>query len=614
MSIRVTCPTCDRSFKARDEYAGKRVKCPGCSRPLEVPDAAEASGDDLSKPARPPVKKPPVLAGSVPPPAAVIPPAVMPPAVEAPPAGPAIVTGPADPPLAGSTSASHLARRPARAAMPVWAWVVLASLATAMIVGVGVYAATRPGQPSREVAAGENQDAGHSRKNREAGKRTRPASKKEKKPKEPDGIDIESDAHGNIKRPKPVVAKTMEEVKDAVVKFEIPLDGGKGMSIGAGFFINNRGWVATNNHVIKQATSSTRVKMDDGTQCSVKGIVAVAPDQDLAIVALEDPPLRLTVLDIQSEDDPKLGEPVSAMGHPHNLSFSLVSGNVGRVATTRDLLADRPNPVLQSMKAPADLVWIQHSAKIAQGNSGGPLVDADGKLVGINTFVNEMFGYAIHVRYLRALTAVATEAGIKPLPESKPAAPGPTPAQPVPKPGKTQISTERLKQLFDACAAFHWKPESQQQYDQLAELAKVMTHAKHAQLHPGAAPGAPAEVVKACAEMADKLFTDMKGAGWTAEHLTAVNKFAAAQLGKNDQGIVAFAPVMANAHDALLMQVEGSDKRFVVKVSPAVAREPRGTRWLVLGIVSGNIAQIKDSQGNASQCRVLGAHYMFKIQ
>jgi len=128
------------------------------------------------------------------------------------------------------------------------------------------------------------------------------------------------------------------------------------------------------------------------------------------------------------------------------------------------------------------------------------------------------------------------------------------------------------------------------------------------------APGAPAEVVKACAEAADKLFTDMKGVGWTAEHLAAVSKLAAPQLDHSGRGIVGLATVMGNAPDALWMQVEGSDKRFVVKVSPAVAQEPRGSHWLVLGLVTGNIAQIKDNHGNASQCRVLVSHYMFKVQ
>lgn len=608
MSIRVTCPACDSSFKARDEYAGKRVKCPGCSQPLEVPDAVEASGDDLAASARPPVKKPPVVAGSVPPPAAVIPPAV---------AAPAIAAAAVGLPLGGTTTASRVARRPTRAAAPVWVWVTLASLATAMIVGVGVYVATRPGEAGGEVATADNQDAGpsHSQRPPQGSKPTRPAPAKETKPKEkePEGFGIESDAAGNIKRPKPIVARTMEGVKDAVVKIDIPQPRG-GMTIGTGFFINNRGWVATNNHVIKEANSATRVKLADGMECAVKGIVAVAPDHDLAIIALDNPPLRLTVLNIQRQDEPKLGEPVWAMGHPHNLSFSLVSGNVGRVATTRELLADRPNEVLSSMKAPADLVWIQHNAKIDRGDSGGPLADAQGRLLGINTFVNEMFGYAVHVRYLRELAAHASDANIRPLPEFKPSTAGPGPAQPVPPPGATQVSPERLKQLFDACAAFGWKPADQAQYDQLAELAKVMTHAKHAQLDPHSAPGAPPAAIKACAEMADKLFGDMKKAGWTAEHLAAVNKFAGAQLDKTGQGIVAFAPVMGNAPNALLLQVEGSDKRFLVTVSPAVARELPGTRWLVLGLVSGGIARIQDNQGNVSQCRVLASHYMFKIE
>lgn len=612
MSIQVTCPSCDRSFKARDDYAGKRVKCPKCRDVIEVPAVAEPSEDDERKPERPPVRKPPVRGAAVPPPAAVMPPPVEGPAAP-PPVAPAIEATPGSTSAVSSSSVSgsYGARRASRSAMPVWAWVLLASVLTSTIVGVGVYAATRAGGNANKVAA---RDGNAPRKPR----KSRPASKKEDKKKTPEKkeedswhIRVETDEDGNIKRPKPIVAKTVEQVKEAIVKLVVP-QGGNRVSIGTGFLINNRGWVATNNHVIKGLSTASRAEMYDGRQYTLAGIIAKAPDRDLAIVKLEDPPLRMTVMDISFRGNPELTSDVRACGHPHNLGLTFVKGCVGRVATTQELLSDRANNVLSSMKAPGSLVWIQHDALIKQGNSGGPLFDNQCRVLGINTFINELFGYAIHVQHLQALAASASDSRIEPLPEYKGSTAAGSPN--LPPMGKTQVSVERLQELFDACAGFGWKPEDQQQYDQLAEFAKLMTHAKHAALNPAAAAGASPDVVKACAEKADELFGKVKDVGWAAEHLAAVNKFATAQLDKQDQGIATIANVLGASPNALLLQVEGTNKRFLVPVNPGIAQEPPGSRWLVLGVVSRAIGQVNDGHGHTSKCRVIGSHYMFKMQ
>lgn len=631
MSISVSCPSCDHAFKARDEYGGKRVKCPKCGEALSVPEAEPASAVDSDKPLRPPVRRAPSSAGSA---VAAATAAVTPEPVFPSPAPLVTVMG-----ATGTVAAARPGHARSARAAPMWVWIALACTVTGLVVGAGVFAAVRLSGGGRETATAKGKPSsdpgGPSKKGGKAGAKG-PAEKDDGSI----GITIHVDEHGNVQRPPVTVAKTVKQVLDGVVKIEVPL-GGSGMSLGAGFFIDQRGWVATNHHVIANANSATRVLLADGTQCKVAGILADEPSQDLAILKLEDPPVKLTVLDISFRGDPELAEEVRACGHPHNLSFTFVNGTVGRLATSLELLKERPNEVLSKMKAPLDMVWIQHDVKIAQGNSGGPLINKNGQVVGVNSFVNELFGYASHVQYLRALTALCQDDQVKPLPEFNPAAkppspqpppkpkpepkPGPEPEskpepQPVPKPAPpaNALSPEGLRQLFDACAAFKWKPETPEHYDALAEFARAMTMVKHFHLRPDAG-GAPKEAVAACAEAADKLFTEMKGAGWTAEHFAAINKLAADRLGQSGRGAVFYGSVAINsdtlqgAAGVIVMQPDGIDKKVVVKVGDEVARSPVGSKWLVLALVAGT-GELRDNQGNSQPCSMLETHFMFKVE
>ncbi|MCS7305589.1 MAG: serine protease [Thermoguttaceae bacterium] len=434
--------------------------------------------------------------------------------------------------------------------------------------------------------------------------------------------------------------KSVREILEAVVKLEMPLEADK-MSIGAGFLIDPRGWVATNYHVIRQATSATRVRLHDGTQCKVAGILAQEPSMDLAILKLADPPPRLTVLDISFSGEPEVGEEIQVCGHPHNLNFTFDKGTVGRLVTTLEMLKERGNPLLREMNAPMDMVWIQHSARIAPGNSGGPVLNQKGQVVGVNSFVNELsFGYAVPVRYLRGLVALCDENRISPLPErpvsqataklepkQPPQEPNPppklTPEVPTPKPpsdspapGVLALSPEELQKLYDACCQFYWKPETPEQYRDLEVFARAMAIVKYVAAHPEAAPQASKEIVAACAEKADQLFKRLQESPWTKEHWEKIHALAANQL-QAEHGILLRGTILMNAqqlqgpHPTILFAPEGIDRKLLLVVSAEEAKLPVTSKIWLIGRLLG-IATLTNSQGQAETCPFGHVAYLVK--
>ena len=92
---------------------------------------------------------------------------------------------------------------------------------------------------------------------------------------------------------------------------------------------------------------------------------------------------------------------VIAVGHPQGFRFTTTMGIISSVHATSDL----PDEYRESIKAPAENVWIQTSAAINGGNSGGPLLNLEGEVIGINTWIaqGQNLGFAVDVRHLIAL-------------------------------------------------------------------------------------------------------------------------------------------------------------------------------------------------------------------
>ncbi|MGY3604567.1 Do family serine endopeptidase [Bradyrhizobium sp. Leo121] len=149
-------------------------------------------------------------------------------------------------------------------------------------------------------------------------------------------------------------------------------------SLGSGFIVDTAGIVVTNNHVIADA-DEINIIMNDGTKVKAE-LVGVDKKTDLAVLKFK-PPKPLTAVKFGDSDKLRLGEWVIAIGNPFSLGGSVTAGIVS--ARNRDI-----------SQGPYDS-YIQTDAAINRGNSGGPLFNLEGEVVGVNTLIISPTGGSI---------------------------------------------------------------------------------------------------------------------------------------------------------------------------------------------------------------------------
>ncbi|MBB2687355.1 UNVERIFIED_ORG: serine protease Do [Rhizobium etli] len=175
------------------------------------------------------------------------------------------------------------------------------------------------------------------------------------------------------------------------------------MALGSGFIISPDGVIVTNNHVIDNALD-IKVTLDDGTELPAK-LIGADPKSDVAVLKITaGKPLQTIAWG--DSDRLKLGDQILAIGNPFGIGTTVTAGIVS--ARGRDLHS-----------GPYD-DFIQIDAPINHGNSGGPLVDREGKVVGINTAIYSPNGGSVGVGFaIPSVAAVsadtpAAQAGLKP--------------------------------------------------------------------------------------------------------------------------------------------------------------------------------------------------------
>ncbi|MGV1757047.1 DegQ family serine endoprotease [Rhizobium sp. A22-96] len=156
----------------------------------------------------------------------------------------------------------------------------------------------------------------------------------------------------------------------------------RAMALGSGFIISPDGIIVTNNHVIQNAVD-IKVTLDDGTELPAKLLGADAKS-DLAVLKIQ-APKPLATIAWGDSDRLKLGDQILAIGNPFGIGTTVTAGIVS--ARGRDLHS-----------GPYD-DFIQIDAPINHGNSGGPLVDREGNVVGINTAIYSPNGGSVGVGF-----------------------------------------------------------------------------------------------------------------------------------------------------------------------------------------------------------------------
>lgn len=165
-------------------------------------------------------------------------------------------------------------------------------------------------------------------------------------------------------------------------------------SIGSGIILDQQGLILTNAHVVDRA-AKILVILHDGTNvtATVMGIDAFT---DLALLKVELPKRHQAVALLGNSDRVEIGQEVVAIGHPFGLGYALTTGVVSGFGSTPDPQA-----------APHERV-IQTSAAINPGNSGGPLVNKEGRVIGINMAIlagGQNIGFAIPINTAKAVVS-----------------------------------------------------------------------------------------------------------------------------------------------------------------------------------------------------------------
>ena len=155
----------------------------------------------------------------------------------------------------------------------------------------------------------------------------------------------------------------------------------RGVGIGTGFFYSTDGRILTNAHVLPEdATGEVRVTLSDGHRIPAK-IIGRDVWGDVAVLQADGGPFP--ALELAGNLELRIGEPVLAIGSPRNFRNTATSGIVSGL----DRLIPRTVNTESGPMAIPLRGLIQTDAAVNQGNSGGPLVTADGRVVGINTAV-----------------------------------------------------------------------------------------------------------------------------------------------------------------------------------------------------------------------------------
>jgi S1-C subfamily serine protease len=159
-------------------------------------------------------------------------------------------------------------------------------------------------------------------------------------------------------------------------------------SMGTGFIVRKNGWIATNFHVVRGQTALV-VTIPERGELPVREVIAVDAEHDIAIVRVD--ANDLPVLRLGNSRRVRAGDPVVAIGHPLGLEDTISNGLVSAVRKIDD-----------------SLTIFQISAPIAPGSSGGPLIDDQGRVIGISTATvarGQNINFGMPVAYLKEALA-----------------------------------------------------------------------------------------------------------------------------------------------------------------------------------------------------------------
>jgi len=173
---------------------------------------------------------------------------------------------------------------------------------------------------------------------------------------------------------------------------------------GTGFVWNDKGYIVTNFHVVEGARQIT-ITLQDQSNWPAE-VVGLAPERDLAVLKIDATKAKLKALPLGDSGDLRVGRKVLAIGNPFGLDATLTTGVVS--ALGREIISPNQRKITNV---------IQTDAAINPGNSGGPLLNSEGKLIGVNTMIyspsgaSAGIGFAIPVNTVKEVVPELIEHG-----------------------------------------------------------------------------------------------------------------------------------------------------------------------------------------------------------
>jgi serine protease DegS len=171
-------------------------------------------------------------------------------------------------------------------------------------------------------------------------------------------------------------------------------------SLGSGVIVDSKGYIVTNNHVIADA-DQINVVLNDGKRLEAR-VVGTDPDSDIAVLKVDSN--KLPAITVGDSSNLRVGDVVLAIGNPFGVGQTVTMGIVSATGRNQLGITNFEN-------------FIQTDAAINPGNSGGALIDAHGRLVGLNTAIfsktggSQGLGFAIPVDMVRGIMKQLVETG-----------------------------------------------------------------------------------------------------------------------------------------------------------------------------------------------------------
>ncbi|WP_206678768.1 trypsin-like peptidase domain-containing protein [Alienimonas chondri] len=377
--MKFRCPACDVSIVAKEDRLGQRVRCPKCREPIvvgggEAPSAvSEAASSVIVDSSEPALSEPPrsELASNRPTPDELLP-GLPAPGESATPLVPGLPTGPG---AVRPVARTRRSRSRGKEGSKGLAWKLGGAGAALTVIAAGVFAAfwfgggesgeENPALARLSDGGGMSERASFKKSDDAAGAADRfPATLFDREP----GEELS-------------VPDLIEKVSPGVVRLTLFDESDREVGLGSGFVVDESGLVATNFHVVSAGVRAV-AHFRNGEERAVVGARGWDAERDLAVLELESLPDDAVVLPL-AEMLPPVGTETVAVGHPGGFQFTTTTGIVGALHRTDEL----PEEARRFLDSPTDQMWVQTNATISGGNSGGPLLNLRGEVIGVNTWV-----------------------------------------------------------------------------------------------------------------------------------------------------------------------------------------------------------------------------------